>query len=113
MRAGALRHRVQLQSRQAGLDELGQPLDGWQTQATVWASVEDLRGREFFEAQQADMNEVSTRIVMRYRTDVAPEQRLAHDGRSFNVVGILDPDGRRRRLEVMCEEILAGEEAGA
>jgi len=111
MRAGLLRHRIEIQTRAPDVDALGQPIDDWQTAATVWASVEDLRGREFFEARQANVSEVTARVVIRHRPDVAPAQRLVHGARRFNVIGILDPDGRRRRLELMCEEILAGEEA--
>jgi len=105
MRIGPLRHRVTLQQRATGVDPYGQPVDTWQDVATVWAQVEDLRGREFLEAKQAPGSEVTTRIRMRYRDGVTPDMRAVHKDRVLQVVAVLDPDGRATRLELMCAEV--------
>lgn len=105
MKAGELRHRVTIQQRVTGQDEYGQPLNTWQDMATVWAKIEDLTGREYFSAQQIPTAQVSTRATIRWRADVKPEMRLVHGSRVLDIKAVLDPDGRRRQLQLMCQEV--------
>mgnify|MGYP005862916515 CR=1 FL=1 len=106
MRSGELRHRVVLQQLVAGEDDYGQPTDTWQNMATVWAKIEDLAGREYFRAQQVPTAQISTRITIRYRSDVKPEMRIVWGDRTFNIAAVLDPDGRNRELQIMCLEVV-------
>lgn len=103
-RAGVLRHRVTFQSHESGEDAAGQPVDEWVDHVTVWAEVRDLRGREFLEAQQAPGGEVTTQVRIRYRDDLTRQQRIQHSGRVLEIVAIIDPDGRREELQLMCRE---------
>ncbi|MBO8183770.1 MAG: phage head closure protein, partial [Archaeoglobus sp.] len=48
MRAGELRHRITIQQMQDTQNEYGEPTKEWVDAATVWASIEGLRGREYF-----------------------------------------------------------------
>ncbi|MCK2042562.1 phage head closure protein [Chromohalobacter sp. TMW 2.2308] len=111
MRAGRLRHRVTLQRPVDGAkDQYNQPTESFEQVATVWASVEPLRGREFFEAQQVN-SEITTRIRCRYRRDLAGvevnEWRIEYRGRTYEIDG--PPINSRmedRQLEFMCHERL-------
>lgn len=105
LKAGELRHRITIQTLSATKDECGHPV-GWDDVATVWAKVEDLSGREYFIAKQATATQVSTRITIRYRTDIKPEMRIVDGSRIFDIEAILDPDGRRRELQLMCQELV-------
>ena len=70
MRAGLLRHRIVIQQKGTIIrDSFGEPTPAWPILATVWAAVDPLRGREFAEQRQAGA-EVTTRIRIRYRSDV-------------------------------------------
>ena len=102
MRAGALRHRVQIQNYVEGVDEIGQPFYGWETVATVWAAVEPLQGREFFAAQTA-FSETTTRIRMRYRPGITTTMRILFEGAFYNVQSVIEPHTRRRELQLMCK----------
>ncbi|MBC7193869.1 phage head closure protein [Marinobacter sp.] len=105
MRAGELRHRILIQRLASGQDEYGQPLNAWQDVATVWAKIEDLSGREYFQAQQVPTAQVSTRITIRWRPDIEPTMRVVHGARVLDIKAVLDPDGRRREIQLMCLEV--------
>lgn len=85
-------------------NSFGEEVIGWVTAATVWASVEPLRGREYIEAKQGQV-EVSHRVVMRFREGVGPEMRLRlAGGRVLEIESVINPLERGERLELMCAE---------
>lgn len=109
MRAGKLRHRVTLEhyQKQPRTESGAEPTE-WVAGATVWAEVEQLRGRTLFAAQEAH-SETTARIRLRWRADVAEANgkvlRIRHRGRVYRVDGHpIDMGGRRQMLEVMCHE---------
>jgi len=93
MRIGKLRHRVSIE--RPGLTQdpaTGEMIPGWQLVRKAWASVEPLSAREFI-AAGADQSELSARIVMRHRGDLAPNMRIVHRGKIYNIEGVLpDPE---------------------
>ena len=106
MRAGALRHRVTLKSKTVSRDTFGEEDITWATVATVWGSVEPLRGREYMEAKQGQAD-VSHRVVIRYRTGVVPTMRVyLEDGRALEIDGVINRLERDEQLELMCRELV-------
>lgn len=73
----------------------------WSDLATVWMSIEPLRGRELFAAQE-HFAEVTARIRIRYRDDVTAEMRVSHEGVIYAIGAVIDPELRHRELELMC-----------
>ena len=104
MKAGELRDRVTLQQSDA-VNVDGVPVGDWVDVCTVWAQVVDLSGREL-EAQQQTGAEISTRIRIRYRAGLLPQMRALRGARAFDIQAIIDPDGRRRELQLMCKELI-------
>lgn len=92
MRNGKLRHRILLQQPVQVQDPVtGETTPGWADVATVYASIEPLSAREFI-AAQAGQSEITARIVIRYRADVAAAMRALHNGKVYNIHGVLaDP----------------------
>lgn len=103
--AARFRHRVTIQQKGKVQDEYGQEREDWMDVATVWAAVEPLRGREYFEAHQVQA-EVTTRIRIRYRPGVRPDMRVVYNGRIFNIQSVIDPEERHRELQLMCREVV-------
>lgn len=104
MRAGWLRHRVEILAKEASQNGFGEEVVTWVPAATVWASVEPLRGREYVEAKQGQV-EVSHRVVMRYREGMGSEMRLRiPGGRVLEIESVINPLERGERLELMCRE---------
>ena len=106
MRAGRLRHRVQIQAWSETRDTHGGVTETWEDPGTPrWASVEPLQGREQWFAEQTEAT-VSHRIRMRGGASITPKDRIAWDGRVFQVEVIKDTAERRIELELMCREVV-------
>lgn len=93
-------NRLFMIQRPSGLDPAN-PADV----GTVWGSLRFANGNEVlrFETPQATGAYV---VTMRYRDDLeASWQLYEHDsGRTLQIVGFGDPDGRRNELRVFCVE---------
>lgn len=108
MRAGALRHRMQLQAPTHTRDSHGQKVITWpvgSTYATVWAAITDLSGRELEHAQQ--IHATATVLArIRYRSDVTAEHRGVVGSRTLEFVAPpQDREGRKRELHIVCREV--------
>jgi len=105
LRAGDLRDRVEVQEDQGTeKDQYKQPIPDWQTVETRWANVSGLSGREYWQAQQAQA-ETTYRVEMRYSARLAAlgsKARLVWDGKTLEVESVIDPDGLKERLLLMC-----------
>lgn len=104
MQAGRLRQRVRIQEPVDAQNGLGEMIRAWSTVATVWAAVEPLRGREFFDAEQVQA-EISHRVRLRYRPGVDATMRVLFGSRVFQIQSVIDVDERRRELQLMCREM--------
>lgn len=108
MRAGTLRRRVTIQEQVSTQDASGQPVDTWNpiaTNPTVWASVEDLSGKEALR-DGAFTAQITTTVTMRYRSDLKSGMRIVDGTRTLEIAAPpIDKDGRRRALEILCKEI--------
>jgi SPP1 family predicted phage head-tail adaptor len=104
--AGRLEQRVTLQQRVAGVNALGQASNSWASMLDVWAAVEPLRGREFFAAGQTQ-SEVTTRITIRWRQGVTSAMRVVWRGQPFDIIAVVEPEGQRQTLELMCVQGVA------
>ena len=106
MRAARIRHRVTIQQPVVAVNGYGERITTWSTVAVVWAAVEPLRGREFFDAEQVQA-EISHRVVLRYRSGMVATMRLLHLTRVLHIQAIIDVDERHRELQLMCREMPA------
>ena len=66
MQAGKLNSRVKLVALQSGVDTIGQPVEVWTEQATVWAHIKHLNGTQAIKAD-ADTSIVKASIRIRKR----------------------------------------------
>jgi len=72
--------------------------------AGVYASVQPISGREFFASQQVN-SQVTWRVTIRYRTDVAAQHRVVYGTRTFEIVFVQPDEGRKESLTLMCREM--------
>jgi SPP1 family predicted phage head-tail adaptor len=103
MPAGRLRHRIAITQPAESSDGAGGVTTTWSTLATLWGSIEPLRGREFLDAQGAQ-GEVSTKIVLRYRADITPKMRAVWSTHTYEI-NTVTFDPRRTYTELMCNEV--------
>ena len=105
MQAGKLRHRVSLQKPVKTQNPLsGATVNSWQEITKLWADVVPLSAREFI-AAQARQAEVTTRITIRFRSDITSKHRIVYGDKIFNIEGVLpDPVSGRDYLTLPCSE---------
>lgn len=82
-------------------------IETWADIATIWSSIEPVRGREYFQA--ASVNAENTiRFRIRYRQGIRPSMRLIYSGRIFDIKSVIDVNERHREIELMCQEVVSG-----
>jgi SPP1 family predicted phage head-tail adaptor len=105
MRAGTLRHQLQIDRPVDTQDATGDPVRTWEEVGTFWGSIEPLRGREFGTGQ-AILGEMDTRIRIRWALvfdEVDETFRIRHRGRVYNIVSVAHVALHQRELEIMAK----------
>jgi len=103
MKPGRMRHRITIQQTARTQNGFGEPIDSWSTFETVWASVEPLRGREFWAQQQVN-SEVSIRVRMRYLSGVTSAMRILFGSRILPIESVIDQEEKHKEMQLMCSE---------
>jgi len=83
----------------------GSSIATYSTLATVWANKAHKSSREFWAAQKIN-SEVTDLFVIRYRKLMNTTMRIVHDGKTYNIIGTDDPDGRRREFHLLAQEVI-------
>lgn len=104
MHAGELRHRVDLQQATVLPDAHGAPVRTWSTVATVWAAIEPVTGRQYYEAKAVGI-EQPVRVRVRHRADVTTGMRVRHGARAFDIESVQDVGGLGRELVLLTRAI--------
>ena len=103
MDAGTFRHRVEVQEHTETRGASGEIVQGWDTVATRWCSIDPMSGRELTYAQQVHA-ESRVRIRMRYYAGLTPKHRLKWGNRFFDILDVRNYDERNEFTEIMCAE---------
>jgi SPP1 family predicted phage head-tail adaptor len=87
--------------------QTGAPVRTWEDVATVWAKIEPLAGREFWQAQQSQ-SAVTHQVEIWYRRDVTCRNRLRFVDRLatryLDIAGMIDPGEEHVSLILQCVE---------
>lgn len=104
IRIGDLRQRLTIERAVRIGDGGGGAAETWNALADVWARVRPIGGDERSEAD-ALAGRVTHEVVMRYRDDLGPRDRLRSGARVFDIRAVFDLDERRRFLRCFAEEL--------
>jgi len=99
MRAGELNTYVTFQEEAETEGEYGTETT-WQDYVSCWGSLENISGREYFAAQQAN-SEVTGTLKIRYRDDLDLAMGVIIDGQIYNIETMYDFDQSREELHVI------------
>jgi SPP1 family predicted phage head-tail adaptor len=107
MRAGALRHRLQIQMPVEARDDIGGYRQVWMSGGDVWGAIEPIKGRELYEAQSIE-GRLSHKILLRGLVELDPRWRLVwlEKDRAFQLYSVRDLGERHRTIECLAWEIL-------
>lgn len=99
MRAGAMDRQITIQRRVLTKDSVGQDVESWVTDATVWCQVIPVGGKERLTSAH-EVIEFDTRFRIRYRSSLDTTYRVVFEGQEFDIFSIAEI-GRREGLEIM------------
>lgn len=108
MRAGRLRTSVVIERQSDTQDAMGQRIETWTAIATVRASIEPLRGKEFISAS-GERAELTTRIRVRHSSVTAavrPRDRVNEHGVFYDIQSAINVDDRDKELQLMCKRVV-------
>ncbi|KXF78278.1 head-tail adaptor protein [Paramesorhizobium deserti] len=89
--AGRLTSELALERLRPVADGIGGYRETWEEIATLWARIEPVSDTvRYFGAQP--LEEITHRITMRFRDDIASGMRLRKGGRCFTILTVHDPD---------------------
>ena len=100
---GTLTDRVTLQRKIVSDEPEGGAVAVYSTLSTVWARVRQLSARSAY-AEDARGQSISHAVVMRFRTDLKPGDRIVYRGRTLEIAALTDINGRRAYLSCQCSE---------
>ena len=106
---GRLRQRVTIETAATPTD--GEPNPSYTTlAANVPAEVREGSGGnfggEYTRGRQVEAG-ITCIVTIRYRSDITPRMRIKYGTRYLNIESVIDPNGYRSILELMCKEIQA------
>ncbi len=99
---GRMSHRLLLERALRAADSGGGAAVTWETVDEIWGGITMRNGTERVEAGGI-AGEANVVITIRYREDVVPAMRFRTGGQVFEVLSVLDMEGRRRHLRCQCQ----------
>lgn len=108
MKAGRLRHIVDVETFTESQDSAGQPIQVWAPYARRWADVHNLRGSELWAAQERFAT-VTTMVSMRWFAGLVSTMRIQHKGVIYDILYVDNVDLRNVEYIVWCQTGLKAE----
>ena len=103
LNAGHLNRRIVVQARTQAIGSDGERTDTWTEYTTVWAKVEPLTGRSFYQAD----SEITKHMVLfniRYSATTklidADGYRVVFDGNSYDIESAVEIDAARDEIQI-------------
>lgn len=103
LNSGKLRHRITFERATKTDDGGGGSSMVWATVATVRAYVKPISGGERLQAMRVESN-ITQRIYIRYRDDLAESDRIRYGSRLMQVKAIVNIEEQNKWLEVYAVE---------
>jgi SPP1 family predicted phage head-tail adaptor len=104
LRSGIMDQLAVVQTPTESANAIGEPILTWSTFATRWVAILPLSGNEQITALANEGN-VTHRIRMRYTAGIKPKMRLVSEGRTFEIMSVVER-GRREEHELMASEVI-------
>lgn len=104
MRAGKLRHYVDLQSPTQTVGAMGGLTVSYAHDSYSWASIQPQAGSEAVKAGQAQAKD-SVLITIRYHATVKPTWKIVNGSKTYEVNAIINIDERNREMQLSCTEV--------
>lgn len=104
MNIGDLRHRITFQKLISTVNENGFKTEDWQDYKTIWASVSNLTGKEYYQAA-AIQAEKTVKFKVRYFEDIDTSMRILFKDSKYNINSIDNREFTNKYLEIKALEV--------
>lgn len=104
MSIGDLRHRITFQRLTSVVNENGFETEAWQDYKTVWASVSNLSGREYYQAA-AIQAEKTVKFLIRHIESVDTSMRILFKDKQYNITSIDNMKYVSKHFEIKALEV--------
>lgn len=104
MKAEELKHRITLQLFTTVVNENGFEVETWGDFKTLWASVTNLHGREYF-AAAAVKAENTVKFTIRYTEGIDESMRILFKGKQYNISSIDNIKYDNKFIEIKAMEV--------
>ena len=101
---GEMKHRITFQKLVVNVDENGFEVKEWQDYKTIWASVYNLSGREYYQAA-AIQAEKTVKFTIRYLLDLTADLGIAFEDRQYNITSIDNIKYEDKYIEIKALEV--------
>jgi phage head-tail adaptor, putative, SPP1 family len=101
---GDLRHRITFQKFTTVVNENGFEEEAWQDYKTVWASVSNLSGKEYYQAA-AVQAEKTVKLLIRYIKEVDTSMRIIFKDKQYNITSIDNMKYTNKYIEIKALEV--------
>jgi len=108
IQAGKYRHRITIRSvpSDSTRNAFGERVGTGATVATVWAEKQDWSGSEVNETGRETAT-VTTKWRIRHRTDILPKMQIVYSSDVYDILNVLDFDGRKRELVLESRRVVS------
>lgn len=104
MNPGELRHRIKLQKLETVVNENGFEDEKWINHKTLWASIKNLHGREYFQAA-AVQKENTVKFTIRYVPGLDTSMKILFEGKYYDITQIDNIRYENKYIEIKGVEV--------
>lgn len=105
---GSLKHRVTIQKLVMNVNENGFEIEAWEDYKTVWASVSNLSGKEYYQAAAVQAEE-SVKFIIRYIEELDASMRIKFRDKIYNIKSIDNISYENRYMEIRAMTVDSGD----
>lgn len=105
MNIGDLRNRITIQKLTIITNENGFEEETWQDYKTIWASISNLFGREFYAASSVNA-ENTVKFTIRYIDGIDTTMRILFNNRPYNIIFIDNIKYSNTYIEIKALEVI-------
>ena len=100
---GEMNREVKIQRLGHTRNDYGEMTETWTTTYTVWAKIEPVNAKEYFDSNQTKA-EVVHRMITRYININTGQWRTVYAGRNFDIESVLNIMEQNEFIEMICRE---------
>lgn len=104
MKSEELKHRITIQILETLTNENGFEIETWIDFKDLWAKIENLHGREYFEAA-AVQAENTVKFTIRYTDEINTDMKILFKDKQYNITSIDNIKYANKFIEIKAMEV--------